>query len=133
MVIEKLDYGKDLISEIERVCRKRNIKTGWFNAIGALKNVTYGFYDQKLKEYKKFSHKNPCEITSCIGNVSILEDKIFIHAHINFADEKGNVKGGHLYKGDIFAAEVVIFPYDKILERKFDEITGLKLWDSGEK
>ena len=130
MVIGKLDYGKDLISEIERVCRKWNVKTGWFNAIGALKNVTYGFYDQKLKKYKKFLHKNPCEISSCIGNVSALEGKIFVHAHINFADEKGNVKGGHLYKGDIFAAEVVIFSYDKILKRKFDKITGLMLWNS---
>ena len=130
MVIERLKYGKDLISEIERVCKRRDIKAGWFNAIGALKNVTYGFYGQRLKEYKEFLYKNPCEITSCIGNISILRDRIFIHAHINFADEKGNVKGGHLYKGEVFAAEVVIFPYEKILERKFDRETGLKLWNS---
>ena len=130
MIIEKLNCGKDLISEIERVCKKRNVKTGWFNAIGALKNVTYGFYDQKLKKYKEFLYKNPCEITSCIGNISILEGKIFVHAHINFSDEKGNVRGGHFYKGEVFAAEVVIFPYKKILKREFDEITGLKLWNS---
>ena len=130
MVIEKLKYEKDLISEIKRICKKENIKAGWFNVIGALKNVTYGFYDQKLKEYTEFLYRKPCEITSCIGNISILENKIFIHAHINFADEKGNVKGGHLYKGEIFAAEVVIFPYEEILKRKFDKITGLKLWNS---
>ena len=128
MAIEKLNYGKDLISEIERVCEKRKIKSGWFNAIGALKDVTYGFYDQKLKEYNEFLYENPCEITSCIGNISILEDKIFIHAHINFADEKGNVKGGHFHKGEIFAAEVAIFDYEKTLKRKFDKITGLRLW-----
>jgi predicted DNA-binding protein with PD1-like motif len=128
MIIEKLDYGKDLISEIEAVCKKKNIKAGWFNAIGALKNVTYGFYDQNLKKYKKFLFENTCEITSCVGNISILDARIFIHAHINFADGKGNVKGGHFYKGEIFAAEVVIFPYKEILERKFDRKTGLKLW-----
>ena len=128
MVIEKLNYGKDLILEIERVCKRKNIKTGWFNVIGALKNVTYGFYDQKLKEYNEFLYENPCEITSCIGNISILEDKIFIHAHINFADENGNVKGGHFYKGKVFAAEVAIFDYEKILKRKLDRITGLRLW-----
>ena len=50
------------------------------------------------------------------------------HAHINFADEKGNVRGGHFYKGEIFAAEVVIFQYEKILKREFDGITGLKLF-----
>lgn len=130
MVIKRLKYGKDLLSEIKRGCEEEKINTGWFNVIGALKDVTYGFYDQKLREYKKLLYKNPCEITSCIGNISILEDKIFIHAHINFADEKGNVRGGHLYKGKVFAAEIAIFDYGKILERKFDKITGLKLWDS---
>jgi len=129
MVIEKLNHGKDLISEVKRVCKRKNVKTGWFNVIGALKSVTYGYYDQKLKEYKKFLYENPCEITSCIGNISILENRIFVHAHINFADEKGNVKGGHLYKGEIFAAEVVILPYEKILKREFDRITALKLWN----
>lgn len=128
MIIEKLNYGKDLISEIKRVCGKRNIKTGWFNAIGAMGNVIYGFYDQKTKEYRKLLYKNPCEITSCIGNISILDDKIFVHAHINFADKNGNVKGGHLYGGKIFAAEIAFFSQKKILKRKFDEITGLKLW-----
>ena len=130
MVIEKLNYGKDLILEIERVCKKENIKTGWFNAIGALKNVTYGFYDQKLKEYTEFLYKKPCEITSCVGNISILDKEVFIHAHINFADEKGNVKGGHFLQGTIFAGEVTIFPHRKILKRKFDKKTGLKLWNS---
>ena len=130
MIIEKLNYGKDLISEIKRVCEEEKVKTGWFNVIGALKDVTYGFYDQKLKEYKKFLYKNPCEITSCAGNISILNNRIFIHAHINFADEKGNVKGGHLLQGKIFAGEVTIFPHRKILKRKFDKKTGLKLWSS---
>jgi len=128
MFITGLSYGKDLISEIERVCEENKIKTGWFIAIGALKKLTYGFYDQKLNEYKKISYKRPCEITSCTGNISILDNKIFIHAHINFADEKGNVRGGHLFKGEIFAAEIAIFDYERNLIREYDKETNLKLW-----
>lgn len=128
MIITRLSYGKDLISETERVCEEKRIKTGWFIVIGALKNLTYGFYDQNLREYKKISYKRHCEITSCTGNISILDDKIFIHAHINFSDDKGNVKGGHLFEGEIFAAEIIIFDYKEILIREFEEETNLKLW-----
>jgi len=128
MIITRLCYGKDLISEIERVCEEKNVKTGWFIVIGALKNLTYGFYDQSLKQYMKSSFDKECEITSCTGNVSFLDNKIFVHAHINFADEKGDVKGGHLFKGEIFAAEIIIFDYEQKLIRKFDRETNLKLW-----
>ncbi len=128
MFITRLCHGKDLISEIERVCENERIKTGWFIVIGALKNVTYGFYDQSSKQYMKSSLDKECEITSCTGNVSILENKIFVHAHINFADKDGNVKGGHLFSGDIFAAEILIFDYKEILIREFEEETNLKLW-----
>ena len=128
MFITRLCHGKDLISEIKRVCEENKIKTGWFIVIGALKNVTYGFYDQRSKQYMKSSFDKECEITSCTGNVSFLDNKIFVHAHINFADEKGDVKGGHLFKGEIFAAEIIIFDYEQKLIRKFDRETNLKLW-----
>jgi len=128
MIITRLCHGKDLISEIERVCEENVIKTGWFIVIGALKNLTYGFYDQRSKQYMKNSFDKECEITSCTGNVSILDNKIFVHAHINFADKDGNVKGGHFFSGEIFAAEILIFDYKDTLTREFDKETNLKLW-----
>ncbi len=128
MIITRLCHGKDLISEIERVCEENVIKTGWVIVIGALKNLTYGFYDQSSKQYIKKSFDKECEITSCTGNVSILENKIFVHVHINFADKDGNVKGGHFFSGEIFAAEIIIFDYKEILIREFEEETNLKLW-----
>ena len=128
MFITRLCHGKDLISEIERACEDKRIKTCWFIVIGALKNVTYGFYDQISKQYMKKSFDKECEITSCTGNVSVLDNNIFVHAHINFADKDGNVRGGHIFSGEIFAAEILIFDYKEILMREFNEETNLKLW-----
>ncbi|MFH1352168.1 MAG: DUF296 domain-containing protein [bacterium] len=128
MIIKRLNYGGDIVSEIKKICEKEEIKTGWFNAVGALKKLSCGFYDQKKKKYKKIYFRNGCEISSCMGNISLLDGEIFVHAHINFADEKGAVRGGHLFESEIFAAEIAIFPGRKILKRKFDKETGLKLW-----
>jgi len=126
--LRKLGYDKDIIEEIKKIAQKLDIKTGWFNAIGALKDLEYGFYDQEKKQYKKFLFKNPCEIVSCTGNISLVNNEIFVHAHIAFSDEQGILRGGHLFKGRIFACEVVILPSIDILKREFDEKTGLKLW-----
>ena len=128
MIIRRLKHGEDLCGEIIRVCKEENIKTGWFNAVGALKNLTLAFYDQKKKKYGEIFLRGSYEISSCMGNISLVDGELFVHAHINASDDKGNVKGGHLLSGEIFASELAIFPSRAVLERKFDRTTGLKLW-----
>jgi len=128
MFLKRIEYDKDIIEEIKKIAQEMDIKTGWFNAIGALKDLEYGFYDQEKKQYQKILFKNPCEIASCSGNISLVDGEIFVHAHIAFSDEEGIVRGGHLFKGRIFACEVAIFPSVDVLKREFDEKTGLKLW-----
>ncbi|PKM99637.1 MAG: DNA-binding protein [Elusimicrobia bacterium HGW-Elusimicrobia-2] len=129
MIIRKFNHGADLCEEIKRVCKKEKVKSGWFNVIGALKGLSIAFYDQKKKKYGEIKLRGAWEISSCMGNISLSDvGRIFVHAHINAADKKGNVKGGHLLKSEIFAAELALFPSHEILKRKFDKTTGLKLW-----
>lgn len=128
MIIRNIKHGSDLREEIKRVCEKEKVKSGWFNVIGALKGLSLAFYDQKKKKYGEIKLRGAWEISSCMGNISLSDGEIFVHTHINAADEKGNVKGGHLLKSEIFAAELALFPSREILKRKFDKTTGLKLW-----
>jgi len=126
-----IKYGDDLLRAILNYCLKNNIKIGFISAIGALQKVNFGYYNQKEKKYYENSLEKPVEIVSCLGNISIKDGKPFIHAHLSVADDKGNVFGGHLNEGSIvFACECAIFELEgDLLERKFDEITGLSLWD----
>ncbi|PIU18260.1 MAG: DNA-binding protein [Elusimicrobia bacterium CG08_land_8_20_14_0_20_44_26] len=128
MIIRRLNYGADLCEEIKRVCEEEKITSGWFNAVGALKKLSFGFYDQKKKKYGKIKFSKPCEIASCAGNISEIDGEVFVHAHICFADERGNVRGGHLFDSVIFACEAGIFSVAKKLKREYDKKTGLKLW-----
>jgi predicted DNA-binding protein with PD1-like motif len=128
MIIRRLKHGGDLNAEIKRVCREEKVKTGWFNVVGALKNLTLACYDQTKKRYVKIHPRGSYEISSCMGNISLAGGEVFVHAHINASDGNGNVRGGHLLAGEIFAAELALFPSRGTLERKFDRVTGLKLW-----
>ena len=129
-LIVRVEHDSDLITFITSLAKSNGLKAGTFTAIGALKHAKIGFYDQEKHEYLEVRLSDPQEIASCIGNISIKKGVPFVHAHAVLADQKGDVKAGHLLEGKVFAAEVHIieFPKNKLV-RKNDETTGLFLLD----
>jgi len=129
-LIVRLNYDADLIQSITELAKNKGIEAGSFTAIGALKRAKLGYYDQKNHEYREMKIDSPHEMASCVGNVSLKDGEPFIHAHVVLADETGNTKAGHLFEGIVFAAEVHLRQLEgPKLERKYDELTGLSLWN----
>ena len=131
--IGRLKGKADLLAELTELCKKENIKLGVFSVIGALTSAKLGYYKQDAKKYTECASLNKkLEITSCTGNISLLDSEIFVHAHITLADHDGTAYGGHLMPGSkIFAAEYYIKELTgTTLERTRDSETGLNLWKS---
>ncbi len=126
----RIDMEKDLLDAITEFININNIQKGYISIIGALSEVTIGYYDQTKKVYKKKKLKKIMEIVSATGNISINEGKNFPHIHIILADKTLNTFGGHLFTGSkVFAAEFTIIELKgKPLIRKFDPVTRLNLW-----
>jgi predicted DNA-binding protein with PD1-like motif len=143
VVIGKLSHDADLLVELTDFCNANNIKTAWVSVIGAIKNIKLGFYDQNKLQYEYLdqddiygdkAYKNiaakPFEISSCTGNVSIKDNKSFLHLHIVVSDSEGKCFGGHLMPGTkIFAGEFIIHVLkgDELV-RELDTETNLQLW-----
>lgn len=129
VIISRAKHDADLIEFITEVAKKENIKAGFFSAIGALKRAKLKFYDQGNHEYQEMMVDFPCEIASCLGNISERNQEIFVHAHAVITDETGNAIGGHLTEGKVFASEVHIQTLDgPRLRREHDNKTDLDLW-----
>jgi predicted DNA-binding protein with PD1-like motif len=130
VLIGKLSHGGDLLEEVTDICRKENIQLGRVEALGAVQRARLGFYNQQTHEYQFHVVDQPLEITKLVGNVSLKDGNPFVHAHITLADKTGNAYGGHLAPGTlVFACEFILEAFDgPILERVFDEVTGLPLW-----
>ena len=129
-LLVRLRYDADLVQSITELARSKGIEAGSFTAIGALKSARLGCYDQKGHEYREIRIDSACELTSCTGNVSLKDGEPFAHIHVVLADEAGNTKAGHLLEGIVFAAEVHLRQLEgPKLERKYDEVTGLSLWN----
>ncbi len=131
-VMGKLEHGSDLLGALTRICEERNVRLGRVELIGAVQKVRLAFYDQKKKVYGYREINEPLEITSLVGNVSLRDGKPMVHAHVNLANEKGEVFGGHLAPGSVvFAAEFCLQIFTGAeLRRGHDEVTGLPLWSN---
>lgn len=129
----EIKNGADLLGAITAYCLKNNIQAGLIFAIGALKKAKLSFYDQTKKKYLALSVNRPLEILAGLGNVSLKGGRPFVHLHLTASDKAGRVYGGHLAQGSIvFACESAIMRASgQPLNRRFDKLTGLNLWDWG--
>jgi uncharacterized protein len=128
--VGRLETGSDLVEEIEHYCAEQGILAAQVTVIGAMRRVRYAYYRQEAKEYAELSSETHHELVGFVGNVSMRDDRPFLHAHGTFADEAGATVGGHLLRGcEVFAAEVMLRELgDVSLVRMHDEETGLALW-----
>ena len=128
--VGRLATGADLVEEIERTCAERGILAGAVTVVGAVQHAAYAYYDQAQKRYLELASDEHHELAGFVGNISMRDDKPFLHAHASFADAAGATVTGHLLRGCVvWVAEVAISEWtDVSLVRHHDEATGLALW-----
>lgn len=129
-VLVRIEKGEDVVEKLFELVEKLQLKNGSISGIGASDNITVGLYSVKKQEYTKKNFTGEMEITSILGNISIMNDKPYLHMHITFADENLNVHGGHLNECIISATcEIIINKIDEKVDRFKDSETGLNLYD----
>ena len=127
-IILRLDPGDELISSIKELAQKEGIKTAIVSGIGAANEVEVGCYAVGEKTYHSTIHEGEMEIIGLAGNLSTMNGEVYLHVHTSLAHENGTVYGGHLNKARISAtAEIFIQPIDHVLERQYDDNTGLNI------
>ncbi len=128
--VGRLATSRVLVDEIERHCAEQGITAAQVTVIGAVRRARYAYYEQGDHRYLELASDTHHEVVGFTGNVSLRDDRPFLHAHATFADAGGASVGGHLLRGtEVFAAEVMIRELAGVsLVRVADEETGLALW-----
>jgi len=129
VVFARLFEGEDLLEAVAQAVEKSGVRAGFFVLIGTLRKAVMGFFHEG--RYQPIELDGPFEVVSCVGNVSVRENKPFVHAHIAVSNRKGEVFGGHVLSGctiDITGELVLFEASDANLQRKLDEKTELFLW-----
>ena len=88
------------------------------------------FRDPATKNYGDKVFEEQMEISSLVGNISEKDGKVYLHLHANFGRRDYTVVGGHLLSCVLNGAcELVVTRFNCKVGRRFDEETGLNLYE----
>ena len=126
----RLKRGEEIIRTLVSWAGHAGIPGGMLSGLGAMREVTLGYFDDAKREYLRKEFKEPVEILSLSGGISSLHDKPYIHIHAVIGDAEGRVWGGHLFGGTITATgEIYVLPARRKISRVPDPDEPFNLLD----
>ena len=129
-LVMRLDKGDEIISSLISVSEKENIRAASFSAIGATDDFDIGVFSLEKSTYDNFSFKGNHEITNLCGNITYVDNKPYVHAHITCAGEEGKIVGGHLFRADIsLTCEIFIRIIDGEIGRRHNDEININIFD----
>ncbi|UCC71046.1 MAG: DNA-binding protein [Gemmatimonadota bacterium] len=104
----------------------RELTSGSFIGIGAMKRTTIAFFDTGTKEYLDRELDEQMEVLAIVGNVALHAGKPLVHAHIVLGRSDYSVVGGHLREGIVRPTlELTLRAGSEPLQRAVDPKYGL--------
>jgi uncharacterized protein len=124
------DTGDEILTELLRFAKEKNLSAAHFTAIGACERVTFAFFDLERKEYEKIPVNEQVEVMSLLGNIAVYDGEPKIHAHIVVGQRNGTALGGHLIDAVVRPTlEMFLTVSAEMIKRSLDETTNLPLID----
>ncbi len=124
--IVRLDAGERIAETLRALCERDAIGGGYFHGLGAVGEAEIGHFDPAADDYRWVRLEGPREIVSLYGNITTVEGKPFIHAHIALGDGAFAVRGGHLKEAVVSATcEITLVRFRDEIGRRKDEASGL--------
>ena len=122
----RLERGERILESLTAFCEREGVRAAYFDGLGTCRRAELGYFHIAAGTYDFQLFPEDCEITSLHGNVSLLEGKLRIHAHMVIGDSGFHSWSGHLKEAEILATcEIVLRPLEGELRRKKAGDSGL--------
>lgn len=128
----RLEAGEKLPGGVAEFCRAKGIRSATCEGLGALEDVTLGYFDLQTKTYARTHLSGSWELLSLFCDVAEWEGEPFAHAHVVLSGPDFVARGGHLFEGTVsVTAELRVWAIDRPLVRRHDANFGLHFLDLG--
>lgn len=128
--IISLERGEKLIATLKDFCNQNKVFCGYLFGIGALDEVELSHYIVKNKKYASEIFRQPLEIVNLSGNITTMNNEVYLHCHATLGDVNMEAIAGHLKEGIVSATcEIFLVKLDANIERKYDDFIGLNLME----
>ncbi|MBR4809998.1 MAG: DNA-binding protein [Bacteroidales bacterium] len=126
-----LDNHVEIVEALKVFCKENEIYAGSISGLGAVSEATFRFLDPATKKYVDKAFNEQMEITNLTGNISVKDGEPYLHIHVTAGRRDYTCIGGHLLSARVNGAcELIVEDFfDATLGRRFDEETGLNLYD----
>jgi len=122
------ETGDEVMSGLLDFARRERVAAASFQAIGALRSATLGYFDWERKEYRKIPVDEQVEVLSLLGDVALEDGEPKVHAHAVLGRSDGSTRGGHLVEAHVRPTlEVILVESPDHLRKEHDPETGLAL------
>lgn len=128
--------NEELHPAIARLMIELNVRAGSVQCIGGLTDIEFRSYDILTKTRRPpIMFSGTLDVVSSHGHLSYQDGSPHVHLHATVTVPNSGVwvAGGHVQRAMAFAVEFTMWAYDgEDLIRRFDEETGLSLWEQPE-
>lgn len=128
-----LKKGESVIDTLTKFCIKNEIRAATLSGLGAVNEISCGYYDLEQREYFFTQYEGDHEVVGMSGNVILKDNEPFVHLHATFTNKENNAFGGHVEHMTVavtLEVHVHVLSIDAELNRKHDDDTGLALISS---
>ncbi len=97
LIVFRFEDGEDVMESLKGVAEEHRIQSGVILCgIGMLRDFEISFYSREKVSYVTHKFKEPVELLSFSGNISIRNSETVFHLHVALAREDNSAIGGHL-------------------------------------
>jgi predicted DNA-binding protein with PD1-like motif len=127
------DKGEEVVQGLTAFASREQLRASQVTAIGALSDVTLGYFDRETRQYRHIPLREQVEVLSLLGVVTLDGEKPKLHGHVVVGRRDGSAHGGHLLEAHVWPTlEVIVEESPAYLRRKLDPASGLALIDLGD-
>jgi len=128
--ILRIDRGEEIVTMLKQFCMEHGISLGTVQGIGAVNSAVIGLFATATKEYHTVTLTGDHEITCLLGNITTMDQQVYLHLHATLSDASHRAFGGHLTSAIVSGTcEIVIHAIDDRIDRTFDAGVGLNVFD----
>ena len=122
--------NKYIVSINNAFCKEKGILSGSINGIGAIGELTLRFFNPKTKAYDDKTFREQMEISNLTGNISSMNEQVYLHLHITVGRSDYSALAGHLLSAiQNGAGEFVVEDYSERISRTYNPDLGLNIYD----
>lgn len=131
-VLIGLTAGDDLRSCLQNLAAELGLGGAQVSGIGALRDPELGYWDVVERVYHRQVFPGVFELLSLEGNLSLLDERPFLHAHVTLSGPDYRAFGGHFFEARVgVVAELFLTPCEAPLPRVYNPEPGVPCWEPG--